>query len=328
VSASADALAFHTPAWLDAICESGRYEDASRLYETSDGEPLVVPLVRRSGLPRALAVEASLPYGWGFGGIVTGRALVASDVAAVVGDLADERRLRVSLRPNPLVAPLWDAVAPPGAKRIPRAAHVLDLAGGFSEVWEHRFPGRTRTKVRKAEKSGLVIECDRAGARADVFHDLYQRSVERWARRGREPLALARLRARWREPREKLERVAKHLGRACEIWVAWHEGRPAAAIVVLRHASAASYWRGAMDVELAGPTRANYLLHARAIEAACRAGCRYYHMGETGSAASLAEFKRNFGAREHAYAEYRFERVPLTRLASLARRATPLLRTA
>ncbi|MGH2909670.1 MAG: hypothetical protein ACRDK8_10280, partial [Solirubrobacteraceae bacterium] len=63
---------------------------------------------------------------------------------------------------------------------------------------------------------------------------------------------------------------------------------------------------------LAGPTRANYLLHSLAIEEACAAGCRHYHMGETGESESLAQFKTRFGARPHRYAQYHLERVPVT----------------
>ena len=36
-------------------------------------------------------------------------------------------------------------------------------------------------------------------------------------------------------------------------------------------------------------------------------------MGESGRSEGLAQFKSRFGAREHPYAEYWLERVPLTR---------------
>jgi hypothetical protein len=79
-----------------------------------------------------------------------------------------------------------------------------------------------------------------------------------------------------------------------------------------------------MDAELAGPTRANYLLHQYAIREACETGCRYYHFGETGRSSSLAFFKTRFGADAHAYSEYRLERLPLTpvdrRLRGIAKR--------
>src|SRR4029450_9359463 len=96
------------------------------------------------------------------------------------------------------------------------------------------------------------------------------------------------------------------------------EGRPLAAILVLLGANA-HYTRGVMDQDLAGPTRANYLLHRLAIEDACAAGCAHYHMGETGSSESLAQFKTRFGARAHPYAEYHIERVPFTAADRLVR---------
>jgi hypothetical protein len=80
-----------------------------------------------------------------------------------------------------------------------------------------------------------------------------------------------------------------------------------------------------MDLSFAGPTRANYLLHRLAIEDACASDCHYYHMGETGQSASLAQFKSRFGALAVAYEEYRFERLPLTpaRERLRVRRAAP-----
>ena len=43
-------------------------------------------------------------------------------------------------------------------------------------------------------------------------------------------------------------------------------------------------------------------------------------MGETGSLASLAQFKTRFGARPQPYAEYHIETLPLTALDSALRR--------
>jgi hypothetical protein len=93
--------------------------------------------------------------------------------------------------------------------------------------------------------------------------------------------------------------------------VAWLDGQPAAAIVVLKGTNADDIL-GAMNKELAASTGANALLHRLAIEDACLSGCRYYHMGESGSSAPLARFKSGFGAKAYPYAEYRLERIPIT----------------
>jgi hypothetical protein len=314
-----NALVSHTPAWTDFACMSGDYEDASRLYVLPGGRRLVLPIVRRRRLPGPFAIEASFPSGWGIGGVVASGGVQPADVAAVFADLAARPVVRTSLRPNPLDGELWSAARPPGAVAIPRLAHVLALEGGFGSVWKERFTGTARTAVRKAERSGLTVERDTSGRLVSVVYELLERSVERWAGRQHEPRALARWRTHRRDPLRKFELMARTLGDACRIWVAWAEGQPAAAILVLQGTNA-HYTRGMMDKDLAGPTRANYLLHQLAIEDACNAGCRHYQMGETGSSSSLAQFKTRFGAVPHPYAEYHLERLPITAFDRQARR--------
>jgi hypothetical protein len=231
-----------------------------------------------------------------------------ADIAMVTADIAALGGLRNSVRPNPLHAAQWAASRPPGAIAVPRTAHVLDLRGGFDEGWKARFTGSARTAVRKAERQQLEVECDTTGRLLPAFYDLYERSIVRWNRR-----ATARWRARRRDPLGKFRAVLEKTDGMATVWVARRGGEPAAAIVTVGFGQTVNYWRGAMDETLAGPTRANYLLHRLAIEAACAAGCTTYHMGETGSSASLSQFKTRFGARPVAYQELRVERIPLTR---------------
>jgi hypothetical protein len=301
-----DVLPSQTPEWIDCMRAFGGYEDASRLYELPDDRLLVLPMVRRR------FSQASLPAGWGIGGLVAPGGSHPEDARTVFADLAAQRLpLRTSLRPSPLQAKAWEAARPPGTVVVPRLAHLLDLEGGFERVWEERFAGTARTAVRKARRSGVEVECDTSGRLVPVFYALFERSLERWAQQQHEPVALARWRAHRRDPIEKFEQLARSLGESCRIWVAWHQGRPAATILVLQGQNA-HYTRGAMDKNVAGPTRANYLLHSLAIQDACEAGCRLYYMGESGSSGSLAQFKTRFGARPHAHAEYHLERIPLT----------------
>lgn len=311
LAADPDALVSQTPAWMDLMCRYGGYDDATLLYELPTGRQLVVPMVRRRRLPSPLAPEASLPMSWGMGGIVAPGGVQHADVSTVLSDLARRKVARTSLRPNPIQGDMWSASVPPPAVVVPRLAHVLALEGGFARVWKERFAGTARTAVRKAERSDLTVERDTSGRLVPVLYQLFERSVERWAKQQHEPRALALWRANRRDPRRKFELMATSLRGACHIWVAWSGGRPAAAIVVLQGANA-SYTRGMMDKELAGPTRANYLLHQLAIEQACLEGCRHYHMGETGSSASLGQFKTRFGAAACRYAQYHFERLPIT----------------
>jgi hypothetical protein len=279
----------------------------------------VLPLVRRVG-PSRLATQASLPASWGFGGPLVEGELQAEDAQLVLGDLAASSALRTSLRPNPHSARAWASARGRGVVAVPRLAHVLDLDGGFERVWKERFTENARRAVRKAERSGITVECDTTGRLVPVFYRLFERSLERWAGQLHEPLWLARLRAHRRDPQRKLAALARNLGDSARLWVAFADDRPAAAILVLQGANA-HYTRGAMDRELAAPTRANYLLHRLAIEDACNSGCHAYHMGESGTSSGLARFKEAFGAEPRHYAEYHLERVPITATDRLVRSA-------
>jgi Acetyltransferase (GNAT) domain len=323
IASDPHALPSQTPQWLAAICSVTGMEDASRLYETADGRLLVLPLLRRGVLGVPL-VEASLPYGWGPGGIVAEGGLLAEDVQTVFADLAGRRVPRVTVRPGPLVATTWEKATPPAVRR-PLMAQTLDLRAGFADVWRACFKSDTRTRVRRAERSGVVVQCDDTGRLVPVFQELYRTSVARWARRDGQPLLLARWRAARQEPDSKLRTVSAAMGTSCRVYAASVGGRPAAAIVVLFGPTSAVYWRGAMDKEVAGKSYANYLLHCTAIKDACAAGCSAYHMGDSAPGSDLARFKSRFGAEEFSYASYRVERLPVTPVTDAARGA--LVRT-
>jgi len=138
------------------------------------------------------------------------------------------------------------------------------------------------------------------------------------------PIPIARWLGRLREPYDRFHGVARELGNGFQVWVARKDGQAVAAAVLLIHGKNASYWRSASIKEMAGPTRANDLLQLRMIEAACQAGCRHYHMGESGEVESLKHFKSRFGAVEQAFPTCFRELIPVTstrkRLSELTRR--------
>ena len=297
-------------AWRDAVLADGRYRDVSRLYEFGSGHRIALPLVRRKHATAWTGTTASWPRTWGVGGPICqdGKVSVA-EAAAVLADLADGT-LAAEVRLPEGADDAWLTAA--RGKRIEeRDVHVLDLTGGFSEVWSHRFRGTARTAVRKAERAGLKVEVDRSGQALGVFFELYEKSIQRWAAMQHEPVVLTRWRTiRATSPR-MLAAVSRHFGKNCEIWVARANGVPIAAIVVLRFGSNAKYWRGAMDKRLATPVRANEYLHSLAIEEACRSGCRRYEMGQSRPGSSLAAFKEKLGATLQPGYMLRAERLPL-----------------
>jgi lipid II:glycine glycyltransferase (peptidoglycan interpeptide bridge formation enzyme) len=245
--------------------------------------------------------------------------IVPDDVIEVMRDLQAYNALRTSVPvPRMADAQLWEEIVPTDVIRESRTTHVLDLFGGFDNVWRRRFAGVVRTAIRKAERLGITVESDTTGRLLPVFDALYRMSVDRWAKARRDPLVIARLLASRREPFRKFRIVADLLGEACEVHIAWLDGKPLAGTIVLTHGVVATYWRGAMDIERAAGTGANELLHRVAIEAACRRRCLQYDMQRSASQ-GLGRFKFKFGAQPTNFLEYRFENIPVTVLERRAR---------
>ncbi|MGH3476758.1 MAG: GNAT family N-acetyltransferase [Pseudonocardiaceae bacterium] len=327
LASDAEANIYQTPAWLDAICAAGGYQDSSRLYVTAAGEQLVLPMVRRTGMPQVLTVEESLPADWGTGGLVATSTVQSEDITAVWRDLVTQRVAGIRMRPENQTAAAWDAAqAPPSVKVTRSIKHVINLDGGFESVWAERFKGKARTAVRKAERAGLVVEWDSSDRFVREYYDLYRGWTSRRADEQGLPKSLMLRRA---EPLRKYQAVAEKLGVACRIWIARLDQEPIAAIITLIHGDYANYWRGCSNKELSGPVRANDLLQQFAIEYACKAGCRYYNMGWTPTD-SLAAFKRSFGALPCQFPVYTLDRLPLTQMedfrSGLARRAKRFLK--
>jgi hypothetical protein len=305
------ALETQSPAWADAMCATGRFKDASRLYEMSNGRRLILPLLQWSFAGGAATFEASNPPHCGVGGLLAPGGVRMEEIASIFDDLASHHVLSQSIWPNPLLTSAWASAAPARAITISHRAHLLDLEGGWEKVWSRRFQGTKRTSVRRAERRGVTVECGMGSKLVPEFYQLLELASARWARQQHEPHWLALCRLKYRDPREKFEAIGRLLGERCRIWLARVEGRPAAAIMVIQGLNA-YYFRGAMD-EATMKYPASDLLQRHAIEDACKAGCRYYYMGDSGWSASLAQFKERFGARAYTYSEYRLERLPLSR---------------
>jgi len=303
-----------TPEWIDCICSSGRFSDATLLFRGEDGRRLILPRLRRTGTPSALGLFESPPMGWGLG--VDASGVLSEDGPASAGQtqgLIQEIQRHPGLQTRVIVggddAAVWASVAPSTLYSTARTAQVLDLSGGFSTVWSQGFRSKVRSNARKAERRDVVVESDSTGRLVPVFNALYRSSVDRWAKQGGQPLLLMRWRVRHFDPPSKFAAVAQQMGERCTVSIAWRAGEPLAGIVVLTRGPWATYWRGAMDKERARGTGANELLHRHAIEAACAADRQSYDFG-IGESAELKRFKSTFGAQEVPVRTYYFERVP------------------
>lgn len=303
-----------TPEWIDCICSSSRFSDATLLFRGEDGRLLILPRLRRTGIPSVLGLFESPPQGWGLG--VDASGLLSEGGPASPGQtqgLIQEIQRHPGLRTRVMVggddAAVWASVVPRTIYSTARTAQVLDLRGGFSTVWSQRFTSKVRSNARKAERRDVVVESDNTGRLVPVFDALYRSSVDRWAQQRGHPLSLMRWRAQRHEPQSKFAAVARSMGERCTVWIAWRGGEPLAGIVVLTRGPRATYWRGAMDKERARGTGANELLHRYAIEAACTDERQSYDFGLY-QTEELKRFKSTFGAQEVPVHAYYFERLP------------------
>jgi CelD/BcsL family acetyltransferase involved in cellulose biosynthesis len=330
LSADPGAMPTQTPEWTDWVCRTRGRTDASRLYEFPDGRRLLLPLLARTAAGVAVTAE-SMPYGFGYGGpLVAGGRVTLTEARTVLADLARRPVLRAGLVPNPLAAGIFEGTAPPSTVRVPFLAHVLDLEGGFDQVWRKRYRPDIRKNVRRASRQPLVIRHaggdGDAGDVVDTFAELNRRSVDRWAQQRGQPLWLARAVESRRDRTKQLSSAIPALGSMLTSWTAHLHGEPVAAYVLLRCGERAHAWMSAMDTELARRTDAGALLQSLAIEDACGTGARWFLMGEAAAGSGVAVFKERFGAEAVPYTALRFERLPLTsadrRLRAIAGRLT------
>lgn len=312
-----EAIPYQSPQWTAAACATGLYADVSRYYEAAHGARFVLPIIKRKGVPAVLATAGSMLHGWGMGGLVGSEPPTTHLVRAVLADLDRAGYRGIHLRPNPRQAQVWAEAMPRHALVMPRRAHVIDLTAGYDAIWNDVVSAKLRQNVRRATRL-VEVEFDSTGRLISVFCDLLATSRKRWARAQNEPLLMAKARAWFAEPMEKFETVARVMGDHCRVGVAYVGGKPAAATVLLRGGNVNDS-RGAMDIDLVGSTGANDLLQKLSIDEAVKDGCRYYHLGESGTSTSLAKFKEKFGAVPYDYAEYRIEKLPVKRLDLAAR---------
>lgn len=316
---SPTAVTFQTPAWMDALCRAQSMRDASRLYLAPDGRMLVLPLARH----RLAGIAASMPHGYGTGGLFGIEAERREDVAACLADLAGAGFTKISLRPSPMLAEVWRDQAGDFHTET-RDTQTIDLDGGYDHFFTKVLDSSMRAKVRRAERLGVEIEWDSTQRGIDIFYDVYTGWLDERADRRHLSRRLIRFTGHRREPRAKYVAVSDALGAACRTWIAWFEGKPAAAAIELVHGGHAAYWRGASDRALVTRSRANELLHCRMIEFACESGCRWYDMGESGGVESLMQFKRRFGAQVLSTVEIQIE----SRAAALSRSSAAKARAA
>ena len=231
----------------------------------------VLPLLELDG------VLNSLPYYGSNGGVLADSAAVTELLLDAYDELA-QAAAAATLVENPFA---------PAAPRDPVHTHVDTRIAQWSELPPRGIESSARRNARKARAAGVVVERD--PAELGTLHELHDENIR----------ALAGL------PKSEafFRLVAAHLapGRDFELYVARHEGRVVAALLVLVFNRTAEYYTPAILHEARPLQPLAAILETALADAAERGLARWNWGGTWESQAGVHRFKRKWGARECRY---------------------------
>ena len=160
--------------------------------------------------------------------------------------------------------------------------HAVDLRRSEEELLASLHKDSTRRKIRRAEREGLVYA---EGRGDDALRDFYALVVVTRRRHQLLPQPFA-----W------FRNLAAALGDSMKIRLAYHHGRPVAAILTLHHRDAMVYKYGASDARFHA-LGGMHLLFWKTIRDARSHGCTVFDLGRCDiDNEGLARFKERWGA--------------------------------
>lgn len=294
VSGHSEGLIYHHPAWLSVL--EWEYGDrpiglACLDSEDPDGKLMgVLPLFWTRGLPlmpkaRTGRRLSSLPRTPVAGPLSNHPDALTALAEAAIERVCEESGARLELKPS------WTAPASlaQALGRSPwRKSYVIQLPHEVQDLrlGTPRNRARIRWAVGKARKVGVEV---RSADRKEDVHDWYRLYLETMRAHSLPPRPRRLFDAIWDELRPK---------RLMRLLLAEWQGRLLAGSLYLMFGNTVFYaFNGCRRSHLS--LRPNDLIQWQAIDDSCRAGFRYYDLGEVSSDnQGLAEFKRKWGADE------------------------------
>lgn len=276
---------FHSPEWLLALRRTYGYRPVA-FTDAAVGQPL------QNGLLFCRV------HSW-----LTGRRLVSvpfSDhcaplvddpvrLTAMLGVLArQEARATRYIEIRPIEA----GTLPDGYVAAERFVwHTIDLRPDLDAIYGRMHRNHTRRAIRKARRVGVVIE---AGRSAEMIRNFYALHTLTRRRHGA-PV----------QPFCWFQNLAETLGNRLTIYRARYEGRPVAALLIIRHKRTVVYKYGCSDITYKS-TGATPALFWQAIVDARSVGCNEMDLGRSDlDHAGLIAFKRHIGGEPVEMAYYR-----------------------
>jgi CelD/BcsL family acetyltransferase involved in cellulose biosynthesis len=276
---------FHTVEW--GKCLENALPGWERFYIVGkQGRRLAAGLPVMRYTKRRVSALLSMPFG------TYGGPLVGSTANLAAGGLLAERFFAEARGGSVAYAEMVDLpsqiqpMAAPGIRQIEDETRVLNLSRGFDKI--HRgFKPANRNKIRKAQKSGVVV---RRGRRRDDYlryHTLLLDCSKNWG-------------GRVRFDRRFFEVLAAIEGGSVQLWLAEHQGDVIAGLLNFMHGNNVMNW-GAVMLRNARSLSPMNLLHAEAIRDAVNRGMTIYNFGSSAGFKGVDQFKMTFGTSRVQY---------------------------
>lgn len=273
------ATVFHSPDWLRALQCTYGYEPVVLTTcppDTNLTNGLLLCSVRNLFGGRRLV---SLPFSDHCEPLAGDDSEMWALLAAAASYCSDLGRIHLEIRPLHVLPPSQLGFQPTAAYYI----HQLELSESADNVFARFSKGSVQRKITKAEHEDLTCEEGNSQKLIEAFYGL---------------LLLTRRRHRIPpQPIEWFQSLARLLGDAFKVRVAFKSGRPVASIITLQSTQSMVYKYGCSD-EAYWNLGGLQLLLWKAIQQAVSHGCKHFDFGRSDvDHIGLVEFKDRWGAK-------------------------------
>jgi hypothetical protein len=162
--------------------------------------------------------------------------------------------------------------------------HLIDLRGGFDELWLRTYDRNTRNCVRMSERAGVTVAQERGEDAIATLHRLHAAQSMEWE--GIPP-----------HPARAFHAIIDALGDDARIHIARRDGEPLAACLFLEHGGREIHPWVSGSAKAARPVRAYHKLMSDALRDACSRGLETWNFGGSGGNAKIEFFKESFGGK-------------------------------
>jgi lipid II:glycine glycyltransferase (peptidoglycan interpeptide bridge formation enzyme) len=165
--------------------------------------------------------------------------------------------------------------------------HLIDLSGGFDEIWSKSFDKSKRKQAKRAERKGVkVIESTSLGEAAR-FYDIYASRVRAY-------------RGKIHYPQRLFIELVKNSGQHVKLFLSYHENQLLGGQLCFYYKDMVIAWYGSTTME-SRDLQASTGLYAHCIRHACENGYKWFNLGGSIGKDSLMDYKMSFGGHPHQY---------------------------